>query len=176
MAENKELKWYVLHTYSGYEQMVKTSLEKLIENNNLQDVITDIKIPMEQAIDEDKNGKRKVYMRKTIPSYVFIKFAYTDDLWFSITNTRGVTGFVGPGGHALPITDEEVKRMHLEKVETNEEDLHVGDEILVIDGPLEGFEGKITKIVSGANKIKALVSMFGRETEVDLEFDQIEVK
>lgn len=168
-----EAKWYVLHTYSGYEAMVKDSLEKLIENNNLQDYIFDIQIPMEQTIEEKANGKRKVVMRKLIPCYIFVKIAYTNDLWFLITNTRGVTGFVGPQGRPLPLTDDEVKRMHLEKVNIDDLDVAVGDEIKVTEGALEGFAGVITEV--NANKVRAKVSMFGRDTLVDLELNQIEV-
>lgn len=174
-VEIPEAKWYVLHTYSGYEAMVKDSLEKLIENNNLQEYILDINIPMEQAI-EEKNGKRKVVQRKLLPCYVFIKIAYTNDLWFMITNTRGVTGFVGPNGRLLPLTDDEVKRMRLEKTEVTSIDMKVGDGIIVTQGPLEGFSGKITQINISGQKIRAIVTMFGRETEVDLEFSQIEVQ
>ena len=106
-------KWYVIHTYSGYEAMVKDTLEKMVENSNLQEQILEIKIPMEQTI-EEKNGKKKVVLRKILPCYVFIKLVYSNDLWFMITNTRGVTGFVGPQGKALPLSDDEVKRMRLE--------------------------------------------------------------
>lgn len=173
MAEKAEAKWYVLHTYSGYEAMVKDSLEKLIENNNLQDYIFDIQIPMEQTIEEKANGKKKVVLRKLIPCYIFVKIAYTNDLWFLITNTRGVTGFVGPQGRPLPLTDDEVKRMRLEKVNVDEIQVKVGDEIKVIDGALEGFAGVITEVNNG--KVRAKVSMFGRDTLVDLDFNQIEV-
>ena len=113
MPMNEEPKWYILHTYSGYEAMVKDSLEKLIENNNLGDYIVDLKIPMEQVV-EEKNGKLKVVERKLLPCYVFIKLVYSSQLWFMLTNTRGVTGFVGPQGKALPLTEDEVKRMRLD--------------------------------------------------------------
>ncbi len=165
-------KWYVLHTYSGYEAMVKDSLEKLVENNNLQDRIFEIRIPMEQTI-EEKNGKKKVVERKLLPSYVFIKLIYTNDLWFLITNTRGVTGFVGPNGKPLPLTAEEVRRMQLERVVT-ETDLAVGDDIKIIAGPLEGFIGKIVEINEATQKAKANVEMFGRATDVELDLIQIE--
>lgn len=165
-------KWYVLHTYSGYEAMVKDSLEKLVENNNLQDRIFEIRIPLEQTI-EEKNGKKKVVERKLLPSYVFIKLIYTNDLWFLITNTRGVTGFVGPNGKPLPLTAEEVRRMQLERVVT-ETDLAVGDDIKIIAGPLEGFIGKIVEINEATQKAKANVEMFGRATDVELDMIQIE--
>ncbi len=165
-------KWYVLHTYSGYEAMVKDSLEKLVENNNLQDRIFEVRIPLEQTI-EEKNGKKKVVERKLLPSYVFIKLIYTNDLWFLITNTRGVTGFVGPNGKPLPLTAEEVRRMQLERVVT-ETDLAVGDDIKIIAGPLDGFIGKIVEINEATQKAKANVEMFGRATDVELDMIQIE--
>lgn len=110
-----QAKWYVLHTYSGYESMVKSSLEQLIENNNLQNSIFDLKIPMEQTI-EEKNGKRKVDERKLLPCYVFIKMIYSNQVWYLVTNTRGVTGFVGPQGRPLPLKEDEVRKMQLETV------------------------------------------------------------
>ena len=165
-------KWYVLHTYSGYEAMVKDSLEKLVENNNLQDRIFEVRIPLEQTI-EEKNGKKKVVERKLLPSYVFIKLIYTNDLWFLITNTRGVTGFVGPNGKPLPLTAEEVRRMQLERVVT-ETDLAVGDDIKIIAGPLDGFIGKIVELNEATQKAKANVEMFGRATDVELDIIQIE--
>lgn len=174
MAEISEAKWYVLHTYSGYEAMVKDSLEKLIENNNLQEYIKEITVPMEQVV-EEKNGKKKLVGRKLFPCYVFIKIAYTNDLWYIITNTRGVTGFVGPNGRPLPLTDEEVKRMRLEKVEVESMEVFKGDEFIVVQGALEGFQGKVTEVNSNSQKISAIVSMFGRDTSVELEFSQIEI-
>ena len=114
MGKEELAKWYVIHTYSGYEALVKDSIEKLIENNNLSDTIFDIKIPMEETI-EEKNGKKKVVERKILPCYVFLKMVYSNDLWFMITNTRGVTGFVGPQGKAVPIGDDEVRKMRLEE-------------------------------------------------------------
>ena len=175
MAEKTEAKWYVLHTFSGYEAMVKDSLEKLIENNNLQEYIFDIQIPMEETVEEKANGKKKIVLRKLIPCYVFVKIAYTNDLWFLITNTRGVTGFVGPGGRPLPLTDDEVRRMRLEKPKAEDVKVKVGDSIKVVDGALSGFAGTVTEVNSSANKVRAKVSMFGRDTEVDLDFEQIEV-
>ncbi len=172
MEEREQAKWYVLHTYSGYENMVKDSIEKLVENNNLQDYIFDIQIPMEQTL-EEKNGKRKVVARKIYPCYVFIKLIYTNNIWFMITNTRGVTGFVGPGGRPLPLLDDEVKKMQLEKmvVEVN---FGEGDMIRVVSGPLEGNVGTIEEIDEKNQKAKVTVSMFGRSTPVDLDFIQFE--
>ena len=172
MVEAKSAKWYVIHTFSGYEQMAKSSLEKLIENNNLQETIFDIKIPMEQTI-EEKNGKKKVVLRKLIPSYVFIKMIYNNDLWHVITNIKGVTGFVGPQGRLQPLTEEEVKRMGLEdKVE--QIDFVVGDTVKIIAGPLESFVGTINSLNISTQKANVNVEMFGRNTDVELDFVQIE--
>lgn len=172
MEEREQAKWYVLHTYSGYENMVKDSIEKLVENNNLQDYIFDIQIPMEQTL-EEKNGKRKVVARKIYPCYVFIKLIYTNNIWFMITNTRGVTGFVGPGGRPLPLLDEEVKKMQLEKM-VIEVNFGEGDMIRVVSGPLEGNIGTIEEIDEKNQKAKVMISMFGRNTPVDLDFIQFE--
>ena len=172
MEETNTAKWYVIHTYSGYEAMVKDSLEKLIENNNLSSTILSIKIPMEQTI-EERNGKKKVVQRKLIPSYVFIKMIFNNDLWYVITNIKGVTGFVGPQGRLLPLTDDEVRRMRLEDVVENA-DFAVGDNVKIVSGPLESFVGVITSLNPTRQKANVKVDMFGRETDVELEFVQIE--
>ena len=164
-------KWYVLHTYSGYEAMVKDSLERLIENNNLQDSIFDLKIPMEQTI-EEKNGKKKVVERKLLPCYVFIKMIYSNQVWYLVTNTRGVTGFVGPQGRPLPLKDEEVRKMQLETVAVDA-DFAVGDEVSIDAGPLAGFVGKVKELNDSAQKAKVNVLMFGRNTDVEVEYVQI---
>ena len=163
--------WYILHTYSGYEMMVKDSLFRLIENNNLQDKIFDVKIPMEQTI-EEKNGKRKVVERKLLPCYVFIKMVYSNQLWYWVTNTRGVTGFVGPQGRPIPMKEDEIRKMRLEEVVTDV-DFKVGDTISIDAGPLEGFEGVITELNDLAQKAKVNVQMFGRSTDVEVEYIQI---
>ena len=171
MAETA--KWYVIHTYSGYEAMVKDTLEKMVENSNLQDQILEIKIPMEQTI-EEKNGKKKVVLRKILPCYVFIKLVYSNNLWFMITNTRGVTGFVGPQGKALPLSDDEVKRMRLEtKIEIV--DFKIGDKVQIVSGPLDAFEGEILDLNLATQKAKVKVVMFSTETEVDVDFVQLKV-
>lgn len=164
-------KWYVIHTYSGYEAMVKDTLEKMVENSNLQKQILDIQIPMEQTI-EEKNGKKKVVLRKILPCYVFIKLVYSNNLWFLITNTRGVTGFVGPQGKALPLSDDEVKRMRLE-THVDVVDFVIGDRVQIMSGPLDGFEGTILDLNLTAQKAKVKVAMFNTETEVDVEFVQL---
>ena len=158
MAETA--KWYVIHTYSGYEAMVKDTLEKMVENSNLQDQILEIKIPMEQTI-EEKNGKKKVVLRKILPCYVFIKLVYSNNLWFMITNTRGVTGFVGPQGKALPLSEDEVKRMRLEtKMEIV--DFKIGDKVQIVSGPLDAFEGEILDLNLATQKAKVKVVMCRR--------------
>ena len=172
MSNAEQAKWYVIHTYSGYEALVKDNIEKLIENNNLGDVIFDIKIPMEETI-EEKNGKKKVVQRKILPCYVFLKMVYSNDMWFLITNTRGVTGFVGPQGKAVPLGDDEVRKMRLEEKVENY-DLAVGDEVSIVSGPLTSFTGVIESLNEESQKARVKVSMFGRETEVDLDFIQLD--
>ena len=163
--------WYILHTYSGYESMVKDSLERLIENNNLQDMIFDVKIPMEQTI-EEKNGKRKVVERKLLPCYVFIKMIYSNQLWYWVTNTRGVTGFVGPQGRPIPMKEAEIRKMRLEDY-VIDADFKVGDKVSVVSGPLEGFEGIVTELNDAAQKAKVNIQMFGRNTDVEVEYIQV---
>lgn len=172
MANSENAQWYVLHTYSGYEGMVKDNLEKLIENNNLYDKVLDIQIPEEQVVEERK-GKKKVVKRKMFPSYVFVKLIYDNDMWFFLTNTRGVTGFVGPSGKPMPLTEDEVKRMQLEKI-TVAVNFAVGDTVRVISGALEGYIGAIDEIDYKTQKAKVNVSMFGRQTPVELDFMQFE--
>ena len=164
--------WYILHTYSGYESMVKDNLERLIENNNLQDKIFDVKIPMEQTIEEKSNGKRKIVDRKLLPCYVFIKMVYSNQLWYWITNTRGVTGFVGPQGRPIPLKEDEIRKMRLEEIVV-EGEFSVGDKVQVVSGPLEGFIGNITELNDLAQKAKVEVEMFGRNTDVEVEYLQI---
>lgn len=166
-------KWYVLHTYSGYENMVKDNLLLVFKKNDLLDKLVEITIPMEDVV-EEKNGKRKIVQRRMMPCYVFVKMDYNNDMWHIITNTRGVTGFVGPLGRPLPLTDEEVKRMHLEKPATVVTDFKIGETVKIIDGSLEGFIGTIDALDVAQCKCKVTVSMFGRLTPVELELYQIE--
>lgn len=163
--------WYVVYTYTGYENIVKDSLEKMIEKNGLQERILDIQIPMEDVI-EEKNGKRKVVERKKYPCYVMLKMRYTNDMWHLINDTRGVVSFVGPQGKPLPLTEDEIRRMHLEKVIV-EVDFVAGDKVKVIEGPLEGFIGDIIEIDLNNGKCRVNVSMFGRITPVELDLVQV---
>ena len=168
----EQARWYVIHTYSGYEAMVKDSLEKLIENNNLQENIFEIQIPTEETLEEKANGKKKVVERRKFPCYVFLKMIYSNDIWYLVTNTRGVTGFVGPQGRPLPLTPEEVERNGLETFK-GEVDFAVGDMVSILNGPLEGFAGKVVSINESANKAKVNVEMFGRSTDVEVDFVQV---
>lgn len=151
--------------------MVKDSLERLIENNNLQEMIFDVKIPMEKTI-EEKNGKRKIVERKLLPCYVFIKMIYSNQLWYWVTNTRGVTGFVGPQGRPIPMKEAEIRKMRLEDF-VIDADFAVGDKITVESGPLEGFEGVVTELNNASQKAKVNIQMFGRNTDVEVEYIQI---
>lgn len=165
-------KWYVVHTYSGYENKVKANLEATIENRSLEHWILDIQVPMEEQV-EIKDGKKKVTLKKVFPGYVLVKMVMTDDSWYVVRNTRGVTGFVGPGSKPVPLTDDEVYSMGIaEKVV--DVDVEVGESILVKSGPLENFQAVIQEINIEKHRIKALVNMFGRETPVELDFNQIE--
>lgn len=168
-----EPKWYILHTYSGYEAMVKDSLLRLIENNNLNDVIVDVKIPTEQTIEEKANGKKKVVERKLLPCYVFIKMIYSNQLWYLITNTRGVTGFCGPQGRPIPMREEEIRKMRLEDYVTDA-DFRVGDRVSIESGPLEGFLGVIKEINDDQQRAKVEIVMFGREQEVEVDYIQMQ--
>ena len=171
MSENA--KWYVVHTYSGYENKVKADIEKSIENRNMSDLILDIQVPMEEVV-ETKDGQKKIVMKKKFPSYIIIKMVMTDETWYIVRNTRGVTGFVGPGSKPVPLTEEEAVKMGAETrvVAINYD---VGDSVKVMEGPLESFIGIVEEIYMDKKKVKVCVSMFGRETPVELDFDQVEV-
>lgn len=168
-----EPKWYILHTYSGYEAMVKESLLRLIENNNLQDSIVDVKIPTEQTIEEKANGKKKVVERKLLPCYVFIKMVYSNQLWYLVTNTRGVTGFCGPQGRPIPMKEDEIRKMRLEEYVVDA-DFKVGDRVSIDNGPLEGFIGIIREVNDETQRAKVAIVMFGREQDVEVEYVQMQ--
>lgn len=168
----KDAKWYVAHTYSGYENKVMADILKTVENRNMSDVIQEIRVPMEEVV-EIKDNQKKMVERKIFPGYVMVKMIMTDESWYVVRNCRGVTGFVGPGSKPVPLTDAEVESWGLEH-KTVQLDFEVGDSIRVKYGALEGFIGVITDILMDKKKIKAKVSMFGRETDVELEFNQVE--
>lgn len=168
----EEAKWYVVHTYSGYENKVKANLEKIVENRGLHDYIFDIVVPMEEQI-EIKDGRKKATLRKVFPGYVLVKMIMTDESWYVVRNTRGVTGFVGPGSKPVPLSDEEVRIMGVEEF-APVLDYEIGDTVRVIDGPLENFIGTVEEINFEKRKVRVAVSMFGRETPVELELTQIQ--
>ena len=171
--ENKlEPKWYVVHTYSGYENKVKTDLEKTIKNRELEDFFFNIVVPMEEQV-EIKDGKRKTNLKKVFPGYVLVKMIVTEESWYIVRNTRGVTGFVGSGTDPIPLTDMEIRNMGFDSVPVNI-DYDVNDNVQVLNGPLEGFVGVVQEINKEKQKVKVLVSMFGRETPVELEFSQVQ--
>ncbi len=169
---DNEPKWYVVHTYSGYENKVKTDLEKTIKNRELDDFFFDIVVPMEEQI-EIKDGKRKTNLKKVFPGYVLIKMIVTEESWYIVRNTRGVTGFVGSGTEPIALTPDEIRNMGFEEA-IIEVDYDVNDSVKVMNGPLEGFIGVVQEINKEKNKVKVIVSMFGRETPVELEFSQVE--
>lgn len=173
-ATDNAAEWYVVHTYSGYENKVMDSLQKTVENRGLQDKIQEIRIPVEEVI-ELKNGKRQTVQRKLYPGYVMVRMVMDERTWFVVRNTRGVTGFVGPGSKPVPLTDAEIATMGVG--EDNKPQIRfamdVGDAVIIGAGPLEGFQGTIDQIDMVEQKVRVVVSLFGRETPVELEFFQV---
>ena len=172
VEENLEPRWYVVHTYSGYENKVKTDLEKTVKNRELEDYFFDIVVPLEEQI-EIKDGKRKTNLKKVFTVYVLIKMIVTEESWYIVRNTRGVTGFVGSGTDPIPLTTEEIRNMGFEVAVVNV-DYDVNDSVKVVSGPLAGFIGSVQERNKDKSKVKVLVSMFGRETPVELDFAQVE--
>ena len=171
MAETA--KWYVVHTYSGYENTVKATIEKTIETRQLQDLIHVVSIPMETVTEITDSGEKNVE-RKVFPGYVLIKMVMTDDTWHLVRNVRGVTGFVGTANKPIPLTEEEVLAMGMEKHEIVV-GYNVGDHVRIVDGPFANLTGVVEEIEPEKNQVSVMVSMFGRETPVELELDQVEV-
>ena len=169
---SERARWYVVHTYSGYENKVKANLEKTVENRNLESLLLDIQVPMEEVV-EEKDGKQKVSLKKKFPGYVLVRMFMTDESWYVVRNTRGVTGFVGSGTDPIPLTDDEIRNMGFEDVPINV-DYEVNEQVQVMNGPFEGFVGTVQEINKEKHKVKVLVSMFGRETPVELEFSQVQ--
>lgn len=172
MAENA--KWYVIHTYSGYENAVKAAIEKSIANRGLEDMVLKLEIPLETVTEVTESGTMKDVERKVFPGYVLIKMILTDDTWHLIRNIRGVTGFVGSANKAIPLTEDEVAALGVERREIVVL-YNVGDTVKITDGPLASFTGTVEEIEADKNKVRVVVSMFGRETPVELELDQVEV-
>ena len=170
MAENA--KWYVIHTYSGYENAVSAAIEKAVENRGMHELITELSIPMETVTEITDNGPETVE-RKVFPGYVLVKMVLTDETWHLVRNVRGVTGFVGSGNKPIPLTDEEISSLGVEKREIVVS-YQVGDSVKITDGALESFLGVVEEIDLEHSKVRVVVSMFGRETPVELELDQVE--
>ena len=167
-----ESRWYVVHTYSGYENKVASNLETTVENRQLHDLIQEIRVPTE-TVTEVKDGKQREVERKIFPGYVLVKMVMTDESWYIVRNIRGCTGFVGPSSKPIPLTDAEVARLGVESREV-EVSYTVGDSVQIIDGPMEGCVGTVEKLDAEKNSVRVMVSMFGRETPVELELNQVE--
>ena len=166
-----EAKWYVVHTYSGHENKVKVNIEKLVESRGMQNLVLDVIVPTEERV-EIRNGQRKLKTKKMFPGYVLVKMIVTNESWYLVRNTQGVTGFVGHGSDPVPLTLEEVRRMGIEKVYIDL-DINVGDTIKVINGPFENFMGTVEEVNPEKQTLRAKVSMFGRDTPVELDFAQV---
>ena len=169
---SESAKWYVVHTYSGYENKVAATIQKTVENRHLEDLIVDIRVPMENVTELRDNGEKKEVERKMFPGYVLIKMVMNDDSWYVVRNTRGVTSFVGPGSKPVALTEQEVASLGMEKLEIKLS-YQVGDSVKVIDGPLEGFIGVVDEIDIANHTVKVTVSMFGRGTPAELKFGQV---
>ncbi len=169
-----DAKWYVVHTYSGYENKVADNLSKIVENRSMQELIFDIKVPTEMVTEITKDGKTREVERKIFPGYVLVKMIKTDDSWFVVRNVRGVTGFVGPAGDPIPLTEAEVESLGVEQ-HTIEVTYAVGDLVEITYGPLEGFSGKVDSVDTDKGIVNVVVSMLGRDTSVECELDQVEL-
>ena len=169
----EEGKWYVVHTYSGYENKVASNLEKTVENRSMGDLIQEIRVPPD-TVTEIKDNKKREVERKIFPGYVLVKMVLTDESWYVVRNIRGCTGFVGPSSKPIPLSDEEVAKLGVE-TKSVEVAYAVGDSVQIIDGPLEGFVGTVEEVDEEKNRVRVMVSMFGRETPVELELMQAEL-
>ena len=170
----EEARWYVVHTYSGYENAVAAAIMKAAENRRMQDLIHEVNIPMETVTEITEKGPKEVE-RKVFPGYVLVKMILTDDSWHLVHNVRGATGFVGTDGKAVPLTDEEILSLGVERREVTV-GYEIGSMVKVVDGPLAGFSGVVDDLEINKNRVRVVVSMFGRETPIDLELDQVEAE
>lgn len=171
-ALSTEAKWYVVHTYSGYENKVAATIQKTVENRHLENLIFDIRIPMETVTEYTDSGASKEVERKLFPGYVLIKMLMTDESWYVVRNTRGVTSFVGPGSKPVPLTPEEADALGVEKVVVRLS-YGVGDSVKVTEGPFEGFVGTVADINMAESRVTVNVSLVGREMPVEFEFGQV---
>lgn len=169
----EEAKWYVAHTFSGYENKVASNIQTVVENRNLHDLIQEVSVPTETVVEIKDDGSKKEVERKVFPGYVLVKMVMNDDTWYVVRNIRGCTGFVGPESKPVPLTEEEVKKLGVEKVSVKV-NYAEGDFVNVIDGPLEGFSGSVESVDVNNNSVQVTISMFGRETSVEFELDQLE--
>ena len=171
MSENADIKWYVVHTYSGYENKVRDSLLKAVENNGMQDKIVDVRIPVEEAV-EIKNNKRRIVQRKLLPSYVIVKMEMTNETWYVVRNTRGVTGFVGSGNKPTPLSETDFATIFDAAPQTRI-DIMVGDSVRILTGLFENFTGTVTAIDPKTQALTVTVPMLKRETTVELAYDAV---
>ena len=165
-------RWYVIHTYSGHENKVKTNIEKLVENRGMQDLILEVVVPTEEEVDYS-DGRRRLKTKKMFPGYVIVKMVITNESWYLVRNTQGVTGFVGNASNPMPLSMEEVRRMGIEKIYIDL-DLKEGDTVKVINGPFESFMGTVEEVNPEKQTLRAKISMFGIETPVELDFAQVD--
>ncbi|MBR1442999.1 MAG: transcription termination/antitermination factor NusG [Firmicutes bacterium] len=172
MSEQEKHKWYVIHTYSGYENKVKTSIEKKVENQNMQDLISELIVPLEEVKEMSAKGELKTVTQKVYPCYVFVKMIMNDDTWYVVRNTNGVTSFVGPGSKPVPLTDDEVLRMGIESFSCN---INPGDSIIIISGPFENASGIVKEVNPNKRKVVVTVDFLGRETPTELDFNQVKL-
>jgi transcriptional antiterminator NusG len=170
--QENQVRWYVVHTYSGYENKVKANIEKLVENRGMHDLIQEVAVPVEDEV-EIKNGQKKTVQRKTFPGYVLLKMVMNGDTWYVVRNTRGVTSFVGPGSKPVALTDEEVAAMGIESMSVTNIDIAEGDSVLVVSGPFADSVGVVKEINIGRKTVTVMLSMFGRETPMELGFNQV---
>lgn len=170
--DESKMHWYVVHTYSGYENKVKANLEKIIENRGMQDQISEVSVPLQDVV-EMKNGQKKVVQRKVFPGYVLVKMIMNDETWYVVRNTRGVTSFVGPGSKPVPLTEAEVRTMGIESF-LQEFDVEVGETVKVIAGPFTQSIGQVKETNANKKTVVVKLSIFGRETPVELDYTQIE--
>lgn len=178
MSEERNLRWYVVHTYSGHENKVKTTIETTVKNRGMEDIIPIVMVPTEEVVTTTKTGKEKISLRKIFPSYVIIKMEMTDESWYIVRNTKGVTGFVGPGSKPVPLTEDEVEAMGIElespKVVMGEIDLAVGDQVTVVSGSFMDHVGEVEEINIEKREVKVYVNAFGRKALVTLGLENIE--
>lgn len=166
-----EARWYVVHTYSGYENKVKDSIQKTVLNRGMQDRILEVEVPLEDSV-EEKNGRQVVVQRKVFPGYVLINMIMTDDTWYVVRNTRGVTGFVGPGSKPVALSDEEVRKLGISSAQFKI-DVELGESVQIMNGPFEGSVGEVTEIRPQDGIVVVALSIFGRETPVEISFEHI---